>query len=257
MADQPTQNPPRSIPPTAKYIAPSSLDGMPDEDWAHSLLASVNDTQSALGRMMEDHGIFLQENANVEVLKCRVNVPSPWLAPTYSNSWVDSGGSDQAGRFMKHPDGTVEIQGLIKSGTITNAAFTLPSGYRPAATLKFAVESNGAYGMMKITSAGVVTPQVGNNASFAINCRFLALDSTPVALSCWPVRLQTRFTSAPEFVLVCKARNLSNPTLPSAVDSIPDWRFIRSGNGPTIELKNVNGLSYGDRHELTLLVLGS
>lgn len=55
-----------------------------------------------------------------------------WTAPTLVNSWVNYGaGFDTAGyRIMA--DGTVMIKGLIKLGSSTVPAFTLPAGYRPS-----------------------------------------------------------------------------------------------------------------------------
>lgn len=90
-----------------------------------------------------------------------------WTRVTYTNSWVDQG-TDQVVGYRKI--GThVQLRGTMKSGTINTAAFTLPSGYRPPATLPFAVASNGAFGVLLVDSGGVVTPQIGSNLNFAVN----------------------------------------------------------------------------------------
>lgn len=94
--------------------------------------------------------------------------PSAWTAVTFTNSWVNFGGTDQVAQYRKVGD-VVELRGSIKTGTIGNAAFTLPSGFRPPADTPFGVESNAAHGRVTITSAGVVTPDVGNTARVVLN----------------------------------------------------------------------------------------
>jgi hypothetical protein len=60
--------------------------------------------------------------------------PTPWIAPTLTNSWVNyvTGGHRVAG-YRKLKDGTVELRGLVKSGTsgAGTGIFTLPVGFRP------------------------------------------------------------------------------------------------------------------------------
>lgn len=54
-----------------------------------------------------------------------------WKSVTFANSWTNhSNGYNQAGYF-KDSMGIVHLRGLIKSGAIGEAAFTLPEGYRP------------------------------------------------------------------------------------------------------------------------------
>lgn len=83
--------------------------------------------------------------------------------PAFTGTWVafDSRGAS----FYKDAAGHVHLEGVIKDGTINTAAFTLPEGYRPRlGTRSFAVNSNSAFGMVTIDTAGVVTPAIGNNA---------------------------------------------------------------------------------------------
>lgn len=100
----------------------------------------------------------------------------PWqAAPAFTNAWVNFGAPYFDAAFRKNAEGMVELRGAIKTGTIGLAAFTLAAGYRPGNTMRFAVESNGAYGCVEITNAGVVTPQVGNNTRVNLDgIRFLA-----------------------------------------------------------------------------------
>lgn len=86
-----------------------------------------------------------------------------WTAVTaFANSWVNYGAPYYSAAYRKV--GTrVYVRGMIKSGTINTAAFTLPTGYRPASTAVFAVDSGGAFGVVGVDSSGNVTVSTGVN----------------------------------------------------------------------------------------------
>jgi hypothetical protein len=95
-----------------------------------------------------------------------------WQTPTLLNSWVDFGGTYQGARYRKIGN-EVEIQGLIKSGTLGANAFILPSGYRPSATLLFDAISNNIQGGFEVLSDGsVLIASIGSNVWYSINCKF-------------------------------------------------------------------------------------
>jgi hypothetical protein len=83
--------------------------------------------------------------------------------PAFSNSWVNYGAGYNTAAFFKDPNGVVHLKGLIKSGTVTNAAFTLPSGYRPAATEVQPIVSNGAAGYIDVLTNGMVRVMGGSS----------------------------------------------------------------------------------------------
>ena len=90
--------------------------------------------------------------------------------PAFTNSWVNfTAGTPsmaiRAAGFYKDR-GRVYLTGVIKSGVVGAAAFTLPAGYLPPASWSFEAMSNELRGQVNVSSAGVVTPQVGNNAYF-------------------------------------------------------------------------------------------
>lgn len=90
--------------------------------------------------------------------------PTAWAAaPAFAGAWVNFGAPWQVAQTCKVGD-RVYLRGRIKSGTINTAAFTLIAGQRPPADIGFPVNSNGAYGWVSITAAGVVTPVIGNTA---------------------------------------------------------------------------------------------
>lgn len=89
-----------------------------------------------------------------------------WTAPTLLNSWVNFGSGNQVAGFFRDANGFVHLRGMVKSGTLTLAAFTLPAGYRPSANVNFACVSNGAFGQCFVDSSGNVMPQTGSNIYF-------------------------------------------------------------------------------------------
>jgi hypothetical protein len=88
---------------------------------------------------------------------------NPWLTPSYTNSWVNFGSGFATGGYMKDRLGFVHLNGLISTGTIGTAAFTLPVGYRPALTQDLGTISNNATGVVQVTNTGVVTPSTGSS----------------------------------------------------------------------------------------------
>jgi hypothetical protein len=93
----------------------------------------------------------------------RVDTHEAWIAPTLTNSWVNFGGSQTPAGYWKDSFGIVHLRGLIKSGTAGAAAFTLPSGYRPAHNWIFATIYNSgadALAHIDLSTAGAVTPTV-------------------------------------------------------------------------------------------------
>lgn len=83
--------------------------------------------------------------------------------PGFTNSWVNyDATNDVKAAFRRNLDGDVELQGIIKSGTISTTAFTLPTGFRPAKTKRFACPSNSAFGYVDVNADGTVVPHGSN-----------------------------------------------------------------------------------------------
>lgn len=106
---------------------------------------------------------------NLLVLDSSGKIPSgafptqTWTSPTLLNSWVYYGSWSPVG-YYKDQMGIVHLRGLVKSGTINAAIFTLPTGYRPAADAIFAGSSIDAYCRINVSNAGNVIPINGNNS---------------------------------------------------------------------------------------------
>jgi hypothetical protein len=63
--------------------------------------------------------------------------------PAFQNAWANVGGALQGARF-KRVGNVVFVQGHVTGGAVGTIVFTLPAGYRPAATLHAGFNSNGA-----------------------------------------------------------------------------------------------------------------
>lgn len=101
-------------------------------------------------------------------LDAAVAIESVTPVSTFTNSWVNFDTDRPAGFYKDR--GRTYLTGLLKSGTVGSSAFTLPSGYRPASVngLIFAVDSNGAFGVIVILSTGTVIPSSGSNVYFSL-----------------------------------------------------------------------------------------
>ena len=107
------------------------------------------------------------QKTTAQVVNANVSQP-PWVAPSMLNSWVSYGSISYDPKYSKDEMGVVRLRGMIKSGTVTAAAFVLPAGYRPTQTIRFSVASNSLFGMCTVDSSGNVVPQVGSNTSFSL-----------------------------------------------------------------------------------------
>lgn len=92
--------------------------------------------------------------------------------PAFENSWVNYALGHATAAFYKDPWGIVHIKGLVKSGTIGTAIFTLPTGYIPALHLNYGSVSNNLFYRLEINSGGGVVFVNGSNAWGSINCSF-------------------------------------------------------------------------------------
>ena len=79
--------------------------------------------------------------------------------PFLLNGWVNYGGSFEGARFRKGVDGRVELQGLVKSGTVGGIVIYIGAGYRPDNTLIFNVISNNSIGRVDVYSDGAIKIQ--------------------------------------------------------------------------------------------------
>lgn len=92
-----------------------------------------------------------------------------WRTPTFQNSWTDAGAPYAPVGYTMIDGGLVRLRGTVTSGTIGNAIFTLPPGYRPAGRLVFMVMSNGSPAQCEVNSDGTVIAASGSSTSFSLD----------------------------------------------------------------------------------------
>jgi hypothetical protein len=93
----------------------------------------------------------------------------PWIPFGFQNSWVDFGGSAATCAYYKGPDQIVRLKGSAKSGTLGVAIATVPAGFLPSGTVNYAVPSNGALGVVSVTTGGSIVAASGSNVSFGLD----------------------------------------------------------------------------------------
>jgi hypothetical protein len=128
--------------------------------YANNIRTALEDT----AKKVEDVGIEQTVIKNTYAKKSKY----PWIAPTLLNAWVNFGGAYATVGYTKDDFGYVHIRGLIKSGTIAQAAFVLPVGFRPEKDILIATTSNGAFGQLSIRTDGQVFVESGSNINFSL-----------------------------------------------------------------------------------------
>ena len=89
---------------------------------------------------------------------------------SFTNSWVNYGSPYANAGYAKDVHGKVYLQGAIKNGTDNQSAFTLPSGYRPAADKFFPVgTTSGNAGRVIVGSDGTVDPHAADSSTGLIS----------------------------------------------------------------------------------------
>lgn len=93
-----------------------------------------------------------------------VAADSAWTAPGLGNSWINYVGAGMPAGYRRLANGLVLVRGLLSSGVLGSAAFTLPAGYRPGQDMSWATDNGGvAGGYTTVGTAGAVTPAGGTN----------------------------------------------------------------------------------------------
>jgi hypothetical protein len=85
-------------------------------------------------------------------------------APAFTNSWTNfDTANNTSAAYYKDAEGFVRFSGLISSGVVGSAAFTLPPGFRPSKRVILGTISNSAIGRVTVESNGQVIPASPSN----------------------------------------------------------------------------------------------
>lgn len=86
------------------------------------------------------------------------------LGTVFQNGWL-AYDAVRLPRFYKVWN-QVYIYGIVKSGSLGSAAFTLPKGYWPSVEIQSTTNANGTFAGVAVESDGRVIPNVGSVASY-------------------------------------------------------------------------------------------
>lgn len=237
-------------------LTKQNMESAPEETWVEAVKTTVNVAVEEIDHIRSiDGGIKLLENANVELVDLEVQVPDPWTTvTTFANSWI---AGPRLNRYRKGPDGVVEILVSITDGTAGNAAFTLPVGYRPHQVLiKSAWDTTTPLARrIDINTTGTVVPQTGTVAH-ELHTSFLAIESSPVPLSCWPKFVKTKFVNVAAVVIAGVYDGATTLPLPAGAAYAPVWESSSQGGFPQVKIVNIAGLPYNRKSRVSLLIFG-
>lgn len=84
-----------------------------------------------------------------------------WASASYNTGWGDYGGGYSGAKYRKFGD-LVMLMGLVvRSSGVATTIFTLPSGYRPVASIMFSQIANDAVARIGVDGSGNVILQAG------------------------------------------------------------------------------------------------
>lgn len=169
-------------------------------------------------------------------------VPSDWTTITaFSNSWAVFSGSFNV-QWRITASGDIRLQGAIKSGTVGNSAFTLAS-VAPSQDVNLAADSNDAFGKLTISGGtGVVTPAVGSNVFFSVDCSWTPATRQVWVPSCFPFDVLWQASQPPVFI-VAQAVDVTNAASPSnQAQCLTDWTTVQQGGRTFVRIRNIPGL---------------
>lgn len=187
-----------------------------------------------------------------------VTVPDDWIAPTFTNSWVNYSSVDPTrvqAAYRKDSNGIVHIRGEVQLGVAGSSVFTLPVAYRPAAYSRHVINFAGGVGVggADARTTGDVVPEVAAGSGFIAlnNISFSASDRTPYVPSCWPLKISVPFK--PRMVWAVSAQDTSKTTPSNRTGPLwIDWEF-NSERG--VYVRNMLGLVPGKSYRITYAAL--
>lgn len=239
-----------------KLTKQNTEDAPQDTRYFEAVKTTLNSTIEEVEKIRsEQSGIKLLQNADVEMIDVDVQVPDPWIPVTaFDNGYAENNPNN---KYYKGPDGVVELHFSLIGGGADLYAFTLPVGYRPDVQLDFNSWDSNIADHAYITNAGVFVPaQICANGEPSGCVRFLASDSNPVPLSCWPKMIKTKFTKVSAVMVGGVYDAQTSEPLPAGAVHPPVWEMSTQGGFPQVKLLNIAGLPYNRKSLVRLLIFG-
>lgn len=223
-------------------------------EWIDRLFRPINNFSSGVAAA-------LSGAPSLAFKEIRLVIPATaYTAPTFTNSWVNFGGSFRNAGYRIDQLGFVELTGAIKNGTMNASAFTLPAGYRPPESHIWANYSYTgaaqALAAVQVVSDGTVVPTFGNNTEFHLDgVRFAATSpASPETWSSdgWPIYVAHGLSSCDGLLAV--SATIKEPGATDAVGHFTlDWADVGDGR---VKLKAAWGLTPGKTYFVNLMFIG-
>lgn len=198
-------------------------------------------------------GLTVKQNLAAQVKVVEFTTAAQWIRPTFTNAWTDASGSRFI-RYRKDGYGRVTLEGRMQSGVVNSPAFTLPADYRPGQELKFATNSNSAYGAATVATTGEVTLTNGSNLAADMNFSFVTADPDPGPTLASPILFKNELRGAPLglFLVRCFRTDRKDQVPPV---SLPAWRLVDRGGVSHFHIDHLLGLKPERNYTATLVAL--
>lgn len=143
------------------HVAPGGVADASETTKGAVELATATETKAGTDSARAVHPAGLQSKL----------APPAWIAPTLQNGWVNYGPGDTTAGYLLDALGFVCLKGLLKSGTIGSAFFTLPVGFRPSETYRFTTATGGSSSasLVSVNPDGRVVCAIGSNTFVAVD----------------------------------------------------------------------------------------
>lgn len=141
---------------------PGGSDALPTAAASTITGTNAEGSSTSFARADHDHAIAVQD---------WIEVGSGGSAPAFQNSWANSGGGNAPAGFYKDPFGVVRGRGRVSGGTVGQAIFAFPAGYRPQYLVDLPAISNftSTGSRIVVNTDGRVVLTVGSNTQVSLD----------------------------------------------------------------------------------------
>ena len=157
---------------TGKKIANNAVTGAKVKD---DSLTGADVLESSLGKVPAAASADSATTAGHASSADALAAPEAWHEvgsagnPAFQNGWTNYSPSGNSAGYYKDRLGFVHLKGMVKNGTMSQTAFTLPVGYRPAKAMLLPTASAHVYGEVLIYADGRVDAETGQNLLMSLD----------------------------------------------------------------------------------------
>jgi hypothetical protein len=214
------------------------------------LLRGLNAFGAEAERLLNG-GVSLTGNCQAFAKELSFTTRDEWTAASLTNSWANVGGF-QTAAYRKRA-GRVWLRGSVYGGTLAAAAFTLPVGYRPWASVGAAVGCSVAPASLTVDSNGVALIDGAAGVSAAgvslDGLSFQASDEAPVPNPVFPLRIKNELDAEPSHVWVTRAVDVTDGRETPITAGGVAWSLSKD----QIVIRDVANLLAGRKIKLTII----